>query len=716
MAEASYSPALADLARLHGVQTAYQDVFGRRQAASGEALLAAVRALGAPVEGPADIRDALVQRRRVLTGRLAPPVAVAWGERASRLDLRVAPEQGAEEVRCRLTLEGGEVRAWTVPLEACADGGSEISAGLRRMVKRLIVPGPLPFGYHRLHVAIGRDDAVTGETLLISAPSAAPGTGREQDGNSRRSERPARDWGAFLPIYALRSERSWGVGDLSDLRALLEWIRSLGGGFAAALPFFAGFYDEPFDPSPYSPASRLFWNEIHVDVTHVPELEVCPEARELLGSESTASELAELRGSPTVEYARIMALKRWVLELLSGSVTGDRRSALDAFAASDPLVEDYARFRAAGERLGRPWMRWPEAQRTGTLTEGDFDERAYRYHRYAQWIAHEQLEALADKADGGTGPLYLDLPIGVSPDGFDVWRYPECFVAGASAGAPPDAMFTKGQNWGFPPMHPDGLRETGYRYPAECFRRMLRYAGVMRIDHVMGMHRLFMVPPGLDATQGAYIRYAADELYAVLVLEAHRAGSSVLGEDLGTVPGYVRTSMNRRNVRHSYVVEYELAGGGKLNPAGRHDVASLNTHDMAAFAAFWKGADIEDRVELGLTDEQVAVTEREQRNEIRHHLVALLRGEGLLGFEEPPGPAQILRGCLAYLARSEAPLVVVNLEDLWLEEEPQNIPGTMHERPNWRRKARLSLEDMRGSEGVAALLDEVSRRRRDGRE
>jgi 4-alpha-glucanotransferase len=519
-----------------------------------------------------------------------------------------------------------------------------------------------------------------------------------------------------LPIYALRSERSWGVGDLSDLRALLDWIHSLGGGYAAALPFFAAFYDEPFNPSPYSPATRMFWNELYVDVTRLPELAACPEARELLSSEATASELAELRASPTVEYVRVMALKRRVLELLSRSLEGERRHALEAFVASDPLVHDYARFQAAGERLGRGWMDWPEPQRAGTLSGADFDERAYRYHLYAQWIAHEQLEDLADKTDGGSGPLYLDLPIGVSRDGFDVWRYPECFVRDASAGAPPDAVFTSGQDWGFPPMHPDGLRETGYRYPAECFRRMLRYAGVLRIDHVMGMHRIYMVPPGLDASQGAYIRYAADELYAVLVLEAHRADSSVLGEDLGTVPGYVRTSMDRRNVRHSYVVEYELSGGDKLNPAGRHDVASLNTHDMAMFAAFWKGADIDDRVELGLTDEQSAAAEREQRNEIRHDLVALLRGEGLLGFEEPPGPAQILRGCLAYLARSEAPLVVVNLEDLWLEEEPQNVPGTMDERPNWRRKARLSLEEMRTSEDVAALLEEVNRRRREGRE
>jgi 4-alpha-glucanotransferase len=516
-------------------------------------------------------------------------------------------------------------------------------------------------------------------------------------------------------MYALRSERSWGIGDLTDLRVLLDWIRSLGGGLAAALPFFAAFYDEPFDPSPYAPASRLFWNEIYVDVTRVPELEVCPEARELLASPGVASELAELRASSTVEYVRVMALKRRVLELLSrsvGFIGGARQRAFDAFVASDPLVDDYARFRAASERLGRPWTQWPQAQRAGTLSAADIDENGYRYHRYAQWIIHEQLEALADKGvrESG-GPLYLDLPIGVSPAGFDIWRERSCFVAGASAGAPPDAVFTKGQDWGFPPMHPDGMRETGYRYPAECFRRMLRYAGVLRIDHVMGLHRLFMIPPGLDPTKGAYIRYPADELYAVLVLEAHRAGSLVLGEDLGTVPGYVRASMDRRRVHRSYVVEYELAGEGKLHPAGRRDVASLNTHDMATFAAFWKGADIDDRVELGLTDGQTAAAERDQRDEIRYDLVALLRGEGLLGFEEPPRLAHILRGCLAYLARSEAPLVVVNLEDLWLEEEPQNIPGTMSERPNWRRKARLTLEDIRSCADIVALLEDLNRRR-----
>jgi 4-alpha-glucanotransferase len=689
-------------------------VFGRRRAASGEALLAAVQALGAPVRRPSDIRGALIERKRLLTGRLAPPVAVAWGQRATRLDLRVPPERTGGEVRCRLTLEGGEIREWTTPLDRCADAGTETAEGMRRVVKRLVVPGPIPFGYHRLHLAIGLADVVAGETLLISAPTEAPGKGRARHSGESPSregghERHPRDWGAFLPLYALRSERSWGIGDLTDLRALLDWIRSLGGGLAATLPFFAAFYDEPFDPSPYAPASRLFWNEIYIDVARVPELEASPEARELVGSAAVASELAELRASPTVEYQRAMGLKRRVLELLSRSIGERRRRDFDAFVASDPLVDDYARFRAACERLGRPWTDWPQAQHEGTLSSADIDESGYHYHRYAQWIVHEQLEALADK--GGSGPLYLDLPIGVSPAGFDVWRERSCFVPEASAGSPPDAMFTSGQNWGFPPMHPDGIRATGYRYQAQCFRRMLRYAGLLRIDHVMGLHRLFMIPPGVDATQGTYVRYPAEELYAVLVLEAHRAGSLVLGEDLGTVPGYVRTSMDRRNIQHSYVVEYELAGEEKLHPAGRHDVATLNTHDMAMFAAFWSGADIDDRVELGLTDAKTAAAERERRTEIRHDLVALLRGEGLLGFEESPGAAQILRGCLAYLARSEAPLVVVNLEDLWLEEEPQNIPGTMHERPNWRRKARLSLEDMRSSSDVLALLEDVNRRR-----
>jgi 4-alpha-glucanotransferase len=551
------------------------------------------------------------------------------------------------------------------------------------------------------------------ETLVIRAPRTAPGHGRMPEAGPGRRAGDAvagPGWGGFVPMYALRSERNWGIGDLSDLRSLLDWVRSLGGEVAATLPFFADFYDEPCDPSPYAPATRLFWNEIYVDVEQVPELAACPEARQLLASPGVRAELGELRGSGTVQYVRVMALKRRILSLLAGAVGGARRRDFEAFVTSDALLDDYARFRAACERLGRPWTGWARTQREGRLSGADVDGNGYHFHRYVQWVVHEQLESLADK--GGAGPLYLDLPIGVNPAGFDIWREPRCFVAGASAGAPPDSVFTKGQNWGFPPMHPEGLRETGYRYPAECFRRMLRYAGVLRIDHVMGLHRLFVIPPGLEASQGVYLRYPADELYAVLLLEAHRAGALLLGEDLGTVPGYVRRAMDRRNVHHSYVVQYELSGREKLRPAGPRDVASLNTHDMPPFAAFWHGADIDDRDDLGLIDEAAAAREREQRNGIRHQVMGLLRDEGLLGPEEGPGPAEILHACLAYLARSDAPIVVVNLEDLWLEEEPQNVPGTTGERSNWCRKARLTLEGMRSSADVVAILDEVARRRR----
>ena len=691
-------PELAELARLYGIQTAYRDVFGRRRAAPPGALLAGLQALGAPVDRFADVGGALRERHGAAVAEFAPPVAVAWGARAPRVDLHVPPGTDDDTLRCRFVLEDGEVREWAHPARACEEAGVEVSGDLRRIVRRLVVPGRIPPGYHRLQVALGAQRA---ETLVVCAPPTAP-------------QAQTRGWGGFLPVYALRSERNWGVGDLTDLRALLDWTRSLGASMTATLPFFATFYDEPFDPSPYSPATRLFWNELHVDVTEVPELAVSAEARDLLASPGVASELARLRASETVEYQAAMALKRRGLERLAAAVTGRRREAFEAFARSDPLLDPYARFRGACDRLGRPWSAWPEGPRSGRLSSADVDEDSAAYHRYAQWIAHEQLDRLAGKA--GVGPLYLDLPIGTNPAGFDVWRERGSFVVGASAGAPPDSVFTKGQEWGFPPMHPDGVRRSGYRYPIECLRRMLRYAGVLRIDHVMGLHRLFMVPGGHSASQGVYLRYPAEELYAVLVLEAHRAGAVVLGEDLGTVPSYVRTGMDRRGVHHSCVVQYELDGEDKLRPPGERDVASINTHDMSTFAAFWNGADIDTRVELDLLGEENAVGEREQRSRIRRLLVDLLRGEGLLDLERDASPADVLRALLAYLAASEAPIVVVNLEDLWLEEEPQNVPGTSADRPNWRRKARKSLEDMRSSPEVAALLEVVDRHRRAGAE
>jgi 4-alpha-glucanotransferase len=639
-------------------------------------------------------------------GRLTPP----------RLRVRFPAGVAGEPVRVSLSLEGESERHLPSDRLATPVSGpvrrTERVEGMDFVETSLALPGLLPQGYHRLTVEVG---SVRGSAMVVSAPSRG-------DRDRHRS------WGVFMPLHALRSARSWGVGDLTDLEELVVWVGSLGGAMVATLPLLAGFLgEEPFEPAPYSPASRLFWNELFVDPERAPELSASREARRLVSSGELRRELEALRSEPLVDYRRAMAVKRRVLEALCGHLfaepAGKRAGELREWARRHPLAEEYARFRATTERRASSWWSWPKRERGGRLAgEGD-DPAAYRYHLYVQWLMAEQMGAISAKAKERGSGLYFDFPLGVNPDGFDTWRERDAFALAASAGAPPDPFFTGGQDWGFPPLHPERIREQGYAYPIACLRHLLEHAGVLRIDHVMGLHRLYWVPHGLDPRSGAYVRYRPEEWYAILALEAHRSGAVVVGEDLGTVPTAVRHAMARHHVYRSFVLQYEARADGPavLPVPPRESQASLNTHDMPPFAAFWRGLELQTRVEQGWLSEGDAREQLERRARLRLAIVNVLRSGGWLP-DEVAGPAPIgrrieravLEAALSFLAAGPAALVLVNLEDLWGETRPQNVPGTVHQYPNWRRKAKLPLEAFRLEGRVVGTLATVNRLRMRG--
>ncbi|MFP5286964.1 MAG: 4-alpha-glucanotransferase, partial [Thermoanaerobaculia bacterium] len=327
-------------------------------------------------------------------------------------------------------------------------------------------------------------------------------------------------------------------------------------------------------------------------------------------------------------------------------------------------------------------------------------------------ITDEQVRAMAEQARRRGPGLYLDLPLGVHGSSYDVWRYRELFAEGISAGAPPDALFTGGQDWGFPPLLPERLREHGYDYLIESLRHHLRYSGLLRIDHVMQLYRLFWIPRGMDASAGVYVRYPVDELFAVLSVESHRHQAIVVGENLGTVPPEIGEAMDRHDVLGMYVVQYELQPGseGLRTPPAR-SAASLNTHDMPTFRAFWEARDVAVLQQLGFFSEDQAREERERRAELRRQMLEELpTGER----NDERAHAGVLRRLLEILAASPARMVLVNLEDLWGEAEPQNVPGTHTERPNWRRKARYSFEEFSTKPEVVDALQRVDAVRKEG--
>jgi 4-alpha-glucanotransferase len=659
---------LNELARLHGVQRWYEDVGGERRHASPEAIFLTLRALGAPLESPLDVPAALAHRRAELGADGMDPVHTAWDGRLSHFAVRIPARAATSPAHLTLRLESGEVRTWQATFESAGESAAAVPS------YRLRIPGRLPLGYHELEVGTGRR---TYRSRIISAP--------------RQAQLPPREysWGLFVPLYSVRTTRDDGAGDFADLARLARWVGDLGGSYIGTLPLLATFVSEPFEPSPYSPVSRLFWNEFYVATPN-----------ERAGGTPRIDALVDYRA---VAESRRRRLSAAAAELFRGPES--ELEELRRFAAARPRLADYARFRAVCDRNSTGWRNWPQRLRAGELQAEDCDLTDEQYYVYAQWQAERQLAAVGEAARAGSAALYLDLPLGVNPDGYDAWRFREVFAEGASAGAPPDTLFTGGQDWGFRPLSPDRLRATGYTYLIESVRHHLRFARMLRLDHVMSLFRLYWIPAGLSARDGVYVQYPADELLAVLLTESARHAATIVGEDLGTVPRAVRRAMERRRILRIYVVQYELAPGSEqpLNDVPRHAVASINTHDMPPFAAFLRAGEVDEQLDLGLVDADEALQAKAARAELVTRLAR--------HFQVPEDARALLEAVLPHLAISDARTVLVNLEDLWLAEEPQNAPGTHSERPNWRRRFPRTLESLMADERIAATLRAVHERR-----
>lgn len=696
------------LARLYGLDLEYWDVFGERRRSPVEAVLAVLRSLDAPVTRLADCDEALRRRRAELWQRRIEPV-VPVREGPAEIPLRHVAGS-ADRCRWRLTLEPGTVLEGETELQAIPVIRRSRVDGREMVARRLPVPHRLPPGYHRMDLEFAGESLAT---RLICAPGRIP------------RDPGRRAWGVFAPLYALRADQDRGIGSYGELDELARLVDRLGGSSVATLPLLPVDADALGGPSPYAPVSRLFWGEHHLDLGAVPELRLCAEARRRLAAQIDRPAPAADTMSPEpdlVDYRSVLRGAREVLAPLAAAffdgarVADNRRRAFERFSELRPEIHDYARFRALTERHGKPWDDWPEAPRRRQATPQDYDEHAYRTYLYAQWLAHEQLGRVADGCRQRQELLYLDLPLGVPDDSYDVWRHRESFCRGISVGAPPDTFFPRGQNWAFPPLHPERARFDGHRYFRASLRHHLSVAGMLRVDHVMGLHRLYWVPRGFDATEGVYVRYRSRELWAILRLEARRAGARVVGEDLGTVPPPVRRAMEDNGAHRMFVVQTEAAPDRvpALEPVPRTSVASVNTHDMPTFAGFWQHRDLHDLHRMGHMDADTVDRETALREARKQALVGFLEHAGTLESDPSGAPDAdaVLRGILRWLADSDAAEVIVNLEDLWLQTEPQNVPGTSSERPNWRRRLPCPVDRLQKLGPVLETLAELDRRRR----
>ena len=645
------NPALVELAAAYGVATEYLDQLQRSVQVTEESVVAVLDALGVDASSPAAIRDALAAEHD--RAAAAPPIVVLRSAEHRTLHIRG---------RARLTLEAGESRELTA-----ADDG-------------LTIPTGLPLGWHRL-------DTSDGEIPVVVAPDRVTLPTQQ------------RQWGWAVQLYAAPSRDSWGIGDLTDLRRLGEWSAERGAGLVLVNPLHAVSPGLPVQPSPYYPSSRRWANPLYLRIEDTSAYADAP-----ADVRATVDAMRPLVLAPTLDRDTAWAAKQAALTALWPYAEHPDLDRID----SD--LRDFATFCALAEGLGRDWREWPADLRRPDSRAVDAARRQLadrvEFHAWQQILLDRQLGDVhrALTSAGMSVGVVHDLAVGVDPAGADGWALQDALAHGARIGAPPDTFNQQGQDWGMPPWHPRRLAELHYAPVRDMLRSLLRHAGGVRVDHVLGMFRTWWIPAGGSARDGTYVTNDADALLGIVALEAARAGAMVIGEDLGTVPRGVRRSLDERGVLGTSVLWFERdqpqdGKPGALVPPARwraDAAASVTTHDLPTARGWLRGEHVKVRAELGLLDD--VDTEWESWKQERAELVALLTELGLV--VDDADEDALVTGLHAFLAATRCRVVLAAPADAVGDLRQPNLPGTTDEYPNWR----LPIADTQGN---TLLLDDL---------
>jgi 4-alpha-glucanotransferase len=605
----------------------------------------------------------------------------------------------------------GTALRWRLVDDAGFVRGGDAAGG-----ERLALPANLPPGTYRLAL----DSSGTRDTFRVLArpPRAYL---------PEPLERGGRAWGFGVNLYALRSARNWGIGDFSDLRAFVEIAGELGASLVGINPLHALNWVDPDAISPYSPLSRFFLNPIYIDVEAVPEFATDAAARELVNAGPVAA-----------------SLKRGVLQLLhlafQREASSERRRAFARFIMRDALrLQRFARYEVLNERFAREsgavldWLSWPEAFRDPASPEVERfalePEARYGidFSKYLQFLADEQLAAVAERARRLGVGLYLDLAVGVADGSADVWAEQNKYLLDRTVGAPPDPLGPLGQNWGLAPLDPVALAREGGASMQALLRVNMAHAGALRIDHVMSLKRLFLIPRGGEAKDGSYVEYPLETLLAIAAIESARAKCLVIGEDLGTVPDGFRERMEREGILSYRVLLFGREADGGFSSPESYPASALatgSTHDLPTLPGWVLGRDIDARARAGLASTDETAHAHAERRVEATRLLEALHAAGELDFEtvehlhrtidsrtnDGRELAPLVAAAYRFLARTPARIVLVQLDDILGELDQINLPGTFHEYPNWRRKNGIALEDIAGDERVKALAEQLRAR------
>ncbi|HSR71080.1 MAG TPA: 4-alpha-glucanotransferase, partial [Kiloniellales bacterium] len=689
--------ALDQLADLVGIQSDYLDAWGTRRQVPEETKRRILAALGFPVEDPAALKQDVEARLGNRRDHLVPPVLVLRDPERSRSLAFASAKSHRRALHWQLNCEDGRIHRGRA---AAAESGPADKNWIA-----IELPPDLPTGYHDLEIRTAEGRSL-GTSRLIVAPARC-WRPAELEGDGRL-------WGISAQLYSVRSARNWGLGDLTDLAALFRGAARCGAGAVGINPLHALFPERPDHASPYSPSSRLFLNPLYLDVEAIEDYRDSALARRLVDSPAFRNKLAAARRAERIDYRAVAALKLEVLEILYQSFrerclenpehprTADFR---DFCGAGGDSLRLYCLFHALLEHFRAQgsdgsWRSWPPDYRDPRSPvvarfAAEHEERI-EFQAYLQWQTDLQLRRAGGTAHrlGLPVGLYGDLAVGADPGGAEAWADQDLFVPDVSVGAPPDPWNLKGQTWGSPPMNPEKLANAAYQPFVEVLRANMRHAGALRIDHVLGLMRLFWIPAGLGPDSGAYVRYPWRDLIAIVALESVRNRCLVVGEDLGTLPEGLREALAEAGILSYRLLYFEKDSENRFRPPDAYEreaVVSVTTHDLPTIAGYWHGRDLRlrSRLDLWPSDE---MRRDEQRNRARDKsaLISALAEEDLAhdgAVPEAPPTDEIH----AFLARTPSRLLLVQLEDILGSLEQMNLPGTVDEHPNWRRKLSRDL-------------------------
>ncbi len=715
-----YDHLIAELAGMAGIIPEYYDVFGTRRVASIESKKAILSAMGLKVSTAEHVRREIEKMRSWEWLALLDPVTVISVQNQPYhlpmyLELPDGKEQGAE-IGLALEDEQGKREEFHFPVGTLQKTEERLIEG--RRIARMLLPLPRKdMGYYRVHLACSHPEPVfeggarslEGSARFIVTPDSCHMPERLQAGKT---------WGIAVNLYALRSERNWGIGDFGDLKRLLARASGLGAGLVGINPLHAIPNTAPFGISPYSPISRLYRNFIYLDMESVDEVSGIPP------SAGVAEKIESLRKSELVDYEGAASLKRQILEQAfeifyrdhyqGGSARG--RLFREYLQQEGAPLEEFALFCALSEYMRSEhkvsrWPKWPEEyRRPGSAAVAAFrnnHEKEVLFFAYVQWLIDCQMAEAADAAAsaGMAAGVYGDLAIGAIENGSDGWTYQDVLAEQVTVGAPPDDFNHIGQDWGFPPMIPDRLRQSGYELFIRTIRKNMEHLGALRIDHALGLFRLFWIPKGMQPADGAYVRSNAEDLLRIIALESVRNRTLVIGEDLGTITDEARQALHRFGILSYRLFYFERNyPDPSFLPPERYPAMALSavtTHDLPTLSGYWSGRDLDVKMQLGIISEQAYAQQKSNRDRDRNLVLKALEELGILPPSMaggPPGmPAmtpELCRSVHQYLSISPAKLALVSLDDVIGTIDQQNLPGTVAEYPNWRQKIPLTLEEI----------------------